>query len=68
MDAKGIQAALRELGVCVESEAAEYVAKALQSSPKVGKLPVLGGNARTGVPVRQMIALDDLSNARPSVA
>ena len=68
MDGNEIQTALPATGVRVEIETAEYVARVVQSSPKGGKLAILGGNARTGVPMRQLIALDDLSNARPAAS
>jgi hypothetical protein len=59
LDGKEIQAALRTIGVRVEEEMASYVARQLQAGAGTG-IAILGGDARTGVPVRRIVAAEEL--------
>jgi len=47
---------LRKLGLRIEPEMAGYVLKRLQAgNSKTESFPVMGADARTGMPVRRMI-------------
>lgn len=64
MDIPAIQRALlSEYGLRIDPAMGEYVLSNLQSS-RSGSLPVIGGDARTGVPTRTMIDLSTLAGAR----
>lgn len=68
MDTRQVQQWLLEQhGLRVEVEMSAYVLRHLKHStaPRSGRLPVIGGNARTGVPMRQWIELDQLISHAP---
>jgi hypothetical protein len=60
MDAAEVrQWLLTQYGIRVEPEMSEYVLRQLQQAGKAlggASFPVMGGDARTGFPVRQMIS------------
>ena len=63
MDIQAIQRALlSQYGIRIDPAMGEYVLVNLQSSGS-GSLPVIGGDARTGVPMRTEI---DLGKLRPA--
>jgi len=57
LDVSDVQKRLLEhYGLRVEPEMGRYVLRQLaQTGKALGALPVIGGNARTGVPVRALI-------------
>ena len=60
------QALLREYGIRVQPHMAGYVLNRLRAGAGgaiFGTLPVIGGDARTGVPLRTDIALDRINAA-----
>jgi hypothetical protein len=64
VDIRAIQRALlSQYGLRIEPAMGEYVLSRLQSSG-AGSLPVIGGDARTGVPMRAMIDLGTLAAAQ----
>ena len=73
MDAIEIQKRiLNRYGIRVEPAMSDYVVRKLaQTARPPGKpasFPVMGGDARTGIPVRQLISPNDFSNAHPAPA
>jgi hypothetical protein len=50
----------------IQPEMGQYVARQLSKS-SLDSIPVIGGNARTGVAIRQLIAAKDLMSALSSV-
>ena len=47
---------LQAYGIRVEPQMSEYVARRLrQAGDALSELPVIGGEARTGIPIRTMI-------------
>ena len=56
------QALLKQHKVRVSRAMAEYIGRNLQS-PDTRTIPIFAGDARTGVPVRAIIPLDDLRSA-----
>jgi len=63
VDHAEIQGALRRIGIRVEPEMAEYLGRQMQQQSGLGKVAVLGGDARTGVPVRRMVAVNELTRS-----
>jgi hypothetical protein len=64
VDHAEIQGALRRIGIRVEPEMAEYLGRQMQQQQSgLGKVAVLGGDARTGVPVRRMVAVNELTRS-----
>jgi hypothetical protein len=62
VDIPAIQRALlSQYGLRVDAAMGEYVLSNLQSSGG-GSLAVIGGDARTGVPIRTMIDLHQIAN------
>ena len=60
---------VRNLGLRIGPHTGTYLLKHLQSDRRADKIPVMGGDARTGLPVRTLIALDGLAqNLNPSPA
>jgi hypothetical protein len=55
-----VRAALRRLGINVEAEMARYVARNLERG-QANSIAVIGGDARTGVPIRAMVPLDQIT-------
>ena len=53
------QAMLKTHGLRITPAMAEYIANNLQQSNS-SELPIIAGDARTGVPLRTMIPLDQL--------
>jgi hypothetical protein len=52
---------LEGYGIRVEPEMSRYIVRRLgQAGRALRELPVIGGDARTGVPVRRVIDLSDL--------
>ncbi len=41
----------------------DYLLKQLASAPRDSAIPIIGGNARTGVAVRQLLAAGELQDA-----
>ena len=56
---------LRRLGLRIGPEMAAYVLRRMQAAAGPAELPVLGGDARTGVPLRRVVSLADLSANPP---
>jgi hypothetical protein len=54
------QAILKHFHLRIENHMSQYVAKRLKSAESA-PVPVIGGDARTGIPRRQMIPLQSLS-------
>jgi hypothetical protein len=52
-------------GLRISDAMSEYVARQAQS-PEVDPIPVIGGDARTGIPLRAMIPLDSIRRAMES--
>lgn len=53
---------LNQIGVRIESEMARYVLKQIQPDRSNGRpnaFPIIGANARTGQPLRQMMGSQD---------
>ena len=67
MDALAIQRAmLRDHNLRIEAEMSKYVAQQfadVQNGLTLGAIPVIGGNARTGMPLRKTIELTALTNS-----
>jgi hypothetical protein len=55
------EAILRQFGLRIQPEMGQYVARQLSKSRE--SIPVIGGNARTGVAVRQLIPANELASA-----
>ena len=60
MSTQEIQAALVRDGIRIEEEMAAYISRQLASRQK-GTIPILGGNAMTGVPMRILFPLEKLA-------
>lgn len=52
---------VRNLGLRIGPHTGTYLLKHLQSGRRTDKIPLMGGDARTGLPVRTLIALDRLA-------
>ena len=67
MDAADVQKRILDVyGIRVEPRMGEYVLSKLDSPGRAlrkGSIVVMGGHARTGVPVRQAIRADELNSA-----
>jgi hypothetical protein len=62
VDISAIQRALlSQYGIRIDPAMSEYILSNLQSSES-GSLPVIGGDARTGVPMRTLINLGKLDS------
>jgi len=62
VDRKEIQQALLARGVRIEPEMADYVARRLlEQKSQERMIPLLGGDARTGVPIRTTISRNELT-------
>jgi ribosomal protein S6E (S10) len=60
-DQSPVQAAVqRELGLRIGPEMARYLVRSVQAAAGDGTIPIIGGDARTGVPVRKQVPLDRL--------
>jgi len=46
---------LHHLNLRIGPETAAYVLRRLDANPSASAIPVIGGNARTGVPVRVLV-------------
>jgi hypothetical protein len=55
---------LKELGMRIEPSMAQYIARRLAGAS--APIPVIGGDARTGVPVRKWLEPDRLQAAHPA--
>ncbi len=68
MDAEVVRKLILErFGIRVEEQMSAYVLRKIDQAggalPKGSSFAVMGGDARTGVPVRQMISASDLTGA-----
>lgn len=54
---------LAQFGIRIEPAMGNYVLRQLEKRSGVGSFPVMGGDARTGVPVRRMIPVSAFSVA-----
>ena len=67
MDAADVQKRILQVyGIRVEPRMSEYVLSKLDQAGKAlrkGSIVVMGGHARTGVPVRQAIRADEITSA-----
>jgi hypothetical protein len=60
---------VRNLGLRIGPHTGTYLLKHLQSPQRPEKVPVMGGDARTGLPIRTFIPLDRLAqNANNAAA
>jgi hypothetical protein len=66
LSAQEIQASLLGAGIRIDAEMAAYVERQL-AARRQGKIAILGGNARTGVPMRILVAVEKLA-AEPALA
>jgi hypothetical protein len=57
------QLLLTRYGLRLEPEMCRYVLKQLQLTPAKPSIPIIGGDARTGVAVRQLLATDEMRAA-----
>ena len=64
------QALLKEYGIRVEPEMSQYVLRRLNANAAPGRaaFAVMGGDARTGIPLRQLIDPEKLAAASPTLA
>jgi len=62
------QRMLDAYGIRVEPEMGRYVIRRLQqhAGPTRGEVPVIGGDARTGVPVRRLIDVAQFAPQSPA--
>ena len=61
MDVESLRAdCVRSFGLRIGPHTGTYLLKHLQSPQRPEKVPVMGGEARTGLPVRTLIPLDQL--------
>jgi hypothetical protein len=69
MDAIEVQKRILDrYGIRVEPAMSDYVLRKLTQSTtprKASSFPVMGGDARTGIPVRQLISPHELSDSVP---
>ena len=64
MDPERLQALLRErFSIRVERETGAYVLRRLARTSGIVEIPVLGGDARTGVATRRGLSVPDLQRA-----
>lgn len=56
---------LKHFGLRVRPEMGQFILKRMSSSPDAS-IPVIGGDSRTGVAVRQLLAARDLRDAMNS--
>ena len=70
MDGEAIrQKMLESYGLRVEPHMSDYVARRLkQAGVALRELPVIGGEARTGMPIRKMINLAQFQSSPPAPA
>ena len=54
---------LAQFGIRIEPEMGNYVLRQLEKPAAGGSFPVMGGDARTGMPVRRMIPVSAFSAA-----
>ena len=66
MDASQLTEHLRkQMGLRLDAASGEYLHQRLNQSPRSGEpIPVMGGNARTGVAVRTLVRPDEFSRLK----
>jgi hypothetical protein len=71
VDDKEVQDVLRRVGIRVGPEVAAYVSRRLSAAAApggvVGSIPVIGGDARTGVAVRKEISVAQFQSVASAV-
>ena len=58
---------LAQFNIRIEPRMSEYVLRQLARDPAERSFPVMGGDARTGVPVRRFIPVADFVSSQRSI-